>query len=98
MILGIVCHRENKEDINIFTDDISPGGIRFTSNVRIERNEDVKVDIPIGHGQFKSVNGTVAWIRRGVIHAFEGGIKFEDIDEKTQKALSQFIERNAEKE
>ncbi len=98
MILGIVCKRQGKPSVNIFTDDVSPGGLRFTSHDLLEKGEEVTVVLPIGHGVFKEVKGVVAWIRHGVIHKYEGGIRFDSMDEDTVRQWEKFIERNAEKD
>jgi hypothetical protein len=98
MIMGMLCYRVAGPPANVFTDDVSLGGIKFTTSVVMERNEDVELDVPVGGGRYQRIRGRIAWIKKGVMNNFEGGIEFGRMDEETKKAWSKFIERNAEKE
>ncbi|MFP4499264.1 MAG: PilZ domain-containing protein [Vulcanimicrobiota bacterium] len=94
MILGIVCHRQDKPDVTIFTDDVSMGGLKFTSQDKMERDEELKIDLPVGLGRYKKVIGRVVWFRKGLINSYEGGVEFEDMDENIVRSWEKFIERN----
>jgi hypothetical protein len=96
MIIGIICHRNGKPSANVFTDDVSIGGIKFTTQTLMDRDEVVELDVPIGQGKYQRIKGRVAWIRKGVLNNYEGGIEFGRIDDEARKAWQKFIERNVE--
>jgi hypothetical protein len=96
MIMGMLCHRVDRPPANVFTDDVSLGGIKFTTTAQMERDELVELDVPIGHGKSQRIAGRIAWIRKGVLNNFEGGIEFGRISDEVKKAWQKFIERNTE--
>jgi hypothetical protein len=96
MIMGMVCHRKGASDINVFTDDVSSGGIKFTCHVDLQRDEEVFLDVPIGNNEYKSIPGRIAWLRKGHMN-YEGGIEFYRLDDATKKLWEKFIEKNVEK-
>lgn len=97
MIIGLVCKRNQKNTINVFTDDVSLGGIKFFCHSPIEKNEDVTLEIPSGYGEYIRVDGSVAWIKEKGPHHFEGGIEFHRINDEILSNWKKFIRRNCEK-
>lgn len=95
MIMGMVCRRKDRNDVNVFTDDVSAGGIKFTCQAPLEKDEEVALDVPIGNGEYKTIPGRIAWIKKETI-GIEGGIEFFRMDEGTKSEWSKFIQRNAE--
>lgn len=94
MILGVVC-RQRGEDFNIFTDDVSLGGIRFISQHAVYPNEDATLFLSLNPEQRPvSIRGQVAWVRAEGEHQYVGGIAFEDVPEGTAHDWAEFIERN----
>jgi hypothetical protein len=98
MIIGIICHRSGKPAANVFTDDVSLGGIKFTTQTLMDRDEMVELDIPVGSGKYQRIKGRIAWIRKGVLNNYEGGIEFGLIDSDARRAWQKFIERNTDQE
>jgi len=97
MIIGLTCHRLGAQDINIFSDNVSPGGIKFTTHAHMNRGEEVELDLPVEPGQYTRVAGKLAWFRKGANSCYEGGIEFEMMDDAALVAWGKFIERNVEK-
>jgi hypothetical protein len=95
--MGMVCHRTKSRDINVFTDDVSGGGIKFSCSTQMDRGEEVTLDVPIGNGEYKAIPGKLAWFKANGIGGFEGGIEFHRLDEATKREWLKFIDRNAEK-
>ena len=97
MIIGLVCKRHQNNNINVFTDDVSVGGIKFFCHQPLEKKEDVMLEIPAGYGEYIRMNGTVAWIKQKGPHHYEGGINFLRLSDETQNSWKKFIRRNCEK-
>ena len=96
MIMGMVCRRQGKKDTNVFTDDVSAGGIKFTCSLQLDRGEEVFLDVPIGNGEYKSIPGKIAWVKKTALGGIEGGIEFDRMDNATRREWEKFIDRNAE--
>jgi len=97
MIIGLVCRRTQGNNINVFTDDISVGGIKFFCHSFLEKDEDVTLEIPAGYGEYLRLDGHVAWIKQKGPHHYEGGIEFGKINEDDLTSWKKFIMRNCEK-
>ena len=86
-----------------YSSNISLRGVFLISDLLLEAKTKLRLEwtLPLSDRKFQvKVNGEVRWIQSST-HSDTGfvppgmGIKFIDIDEETDKALSQYIEENA---
>ncbi|MCE1247966.1 MAG: PilZ domain-containing protein [Firmicutes bacterium] len=98
IIMGLVCYRSQGNNINVFTDDVSVGGIKFFCHQAMAKKEDVKLEIPAGYGEIIKIDGHVAWIKEneGAPGSYEGGIEFSRMSEDNLHLWKKFIKRNSE--
>ncbi|MCD4782746.1 MAG: PilZ domain-containing protein [Candidatus Eremiobacteraeota bacterium] len=97
IIVGLVCRRSQGNNINVFTDDVSEGGIRFFSQQSLEKKEDVSLEIPSGYGEMIRIEGRVIWIDQKGPHNYAGGIEFTRLSEENLQVWKKFIRRNSMK-
>jgi hypothetical protein len=64
----------------------------------MNKKEDVKLEIPAGHGEMLKIDGHVAWIKEneGAPGSYEGGIEFSRMSEDNLRLWKKFIKRNSE--
>jgi hypothetical protein len=94
MILGVVC-RQRGQDFNIFTDDVSRGGIRFISQHPVFGDESATLFIMLDPDQKAvSIRGQVMWVQEESPQRFTGGIQFKDVGPAVEKSWLDFIDRN----
>ena len=98
IIMGLVCYRSQGKNINVFTDDVSVGGIKFFCHQPMSKKEDVKLEIPAGYGEIIKIDGHVAWIKENedAPGSYEGGIEFARMSEDDLRLWKKFIKRNSE--
>lgn len=97
IIVGLVCRRSQRNNINVFTDDVSLGGIRFFSQQSLEKKEEVSLEIPSGYGETIRIEGRIIWIDQKGPHSYEGGIEFTRLSEENLQVWKKFIRRNSVK-
>jgi len=95
IIVGLVCRRSQGNNINVFTDDVSLGGIRFFSQQPLDKKEEVSLEIPSGYGEIIRIEGRIIWIDQKGPHSYEGGIEFTRLSEENLQVWKRFIKRNS---
>ncbi|MBM3460535.1 MAG: PilZ domain-containing protein [Armatimonadetes bacterium] len=94
MILGVVC-RQRGEDFNIFTDDVSVGGMRFVSQHPVYVNEEVTLFVVLSpESKPVSMHGHVVWLNTEGERQFVGGLQFNELSPEIEKRWAEFIQRN----
>lgn len=93
-IVGLVCKRQDRDAINVFTDDVSMGGIKYFSHLPLQNNEKVRLEIPSRYGPSFYLNGRVVWVKNED-EKHTGGIEFDDPEEEVLSKWKKFVNRNS---
>ncbi|MFH0803236.1 MAG: PilZ domain-containing protein [bacterium] len=94
-ILTILGKRdEDFETFKLFTDNVSEGGIRAVTQVKVMPGEILQLIILL-HSIHTSINarGKIAWVNPLGRQQFETGIEFIDLDATNHRKLKEYIER-----
>ncbi|MDD5205934.1 MAG: PilZ domain-containing protein [Desulfobacterales bacterium] len=94
-ILTILAKRdEDFESFKLFTDNVSEGGFKAVTQIKIEPGESLQLIILL-HSIHTSINahGKVAWINPLGSQQFETGIEFMHLDAADQRKFKEYIER-----
>ncbi len=81
--------------INALTKDISPGGVRIMSNVRLEPGTRVRLEIVLsGRRRLITVNGVVRWSHNIYEEdLFEMGVEFAGLSPEDRLSLLEHVYR-----
>jgi c-di-GMP-binding flagellar brake protein YcgR len=77
--------------------DLSAGGMRVHSRVKVEKGHDMTITIITQHGPV-SVDCKVAWVKRVKFFWYQIGLEFGAIDPELRRSLSEFARVAAETE
>jgi hypothetical protein len=95
MILGFVVRQEGQRDINIFTDDVSPTGIRFISQKPLEKGQHMILYVSLeGSPTQIAIKAHTAWVQQDGPHQFTGGIAFDEMNPADRALWVRFIDAN----
>lgn len=93
-ILTILARRSDQsEDFRMLTDNVSLGGVRYTTQETLTLGETLKLRMLLAqfHSQVEA-EGKVAWISAAGPQRFEGGVEFTRVEEQDQQQWVRFID------
>lgn len=77
--------------------DVSAGGMRVTSSIKLEKGQGVVVTVSTPAGPMP-VQCTVMWVKRVKLFWFSMGLRFENLNEQGKKVMREFARAAADKE
>ncbi|MFT3686832.1 MAG: PilZ domain-containing protein [Phycisphaerales bacterium] len=77
--------------------DVSAGGMRVKSSIKLEKGQKVIVTIGTPRGPMP-VQCTVMWVKRNKLFWYTMGVQFENLCQQGQKIIREFAQCAADKE
>ena len=77
--------------------DVSAGGIRVTSSIKLEKGQGVVVTLSTPAGPMP-VQCTVMWVKRSKLFWYSMGLQFENLNDQGRKIIREFARAAADQE
>lgn len=77
--------------------DVSAGGMRVTSSIKLEKGQGVVVTVSTPAGPMP-VQCTVMWVKRTKLFWYSMGLRFENLNEQGKKVMREFARSAADNE